>query len=612
MGTCRWGWIVACWVACFVSSTDSHVSAPKVIYKSLQVSYVRALRPVSDERGVAGTPGKIGISSSAVVFAIYRVRFDREMFVHRWNGTAVRRDALPLDSPSPGYDHQRLENSDGLAGLVELSCNNGNGKDVFLSYDNHRRDDLLKEGAIPNQIASLPSFGSELLQFAEDAFYRAGQRDWRADEYVGAVLLYHERPFGPGGFSSQKAQANITRGILEQLPQFKDMEWRAALEGRLKRCSLEFKSLKDHGYWPPGELVDRNGSSAANLAVGDFTVVRPREEQGLRAPSSTHAPWLNVVSVNEEVMTKGEDPVVSETFRESLAHYPSVLGSWNHLVPRMPNYCGMQEGDLSLLQVQALQAHHETAFIAEQQHGLSMTRKQNEIPDAPNILEMVVKTLIPAVLKWFFEFFTSRAGARVSDQMGHKITAETPRDVVKLLEPPLAFNVSNLAVEAVTASLTQSVAHNIVADLGPFLAAELSKNLRVSLFDRVAPRMQSTIPSKLNQVIPYLLGRSLPVFLSEQLTRSLTHSLVPTLTQALTLTDDQTSWCKECEKTGKHCNYCHSSPQGMYYSIYYSAYYADYYSKFYTKYYTEALEKMEKFQHQNAEQGKAIAQNLGN
>ena len=137
-------------VTLFVQTTNSR-AAPKIVYKSLQIPYVRALRPVPGSQGIAGTPGNIGISSSALVFAIYRVRFDRNMFVHRWNGTSIRKNALPLDSPSPGYNHFHIENSDGLAGLVELSCSNGG--DVFLSYDNHFRDGVLKKGSIPNQIA---------------------------------------------------------------------------------------------------------------------------------------------------------------------------------------------------------------------------------------------------------------------------------------------------------------------------------------------------------------------------------------------------------------------------------------------------------------------------
>ena len=177
--------------------------------------------------------------------------------------------------------------------------------------------------------------------------------------------------------------------------------------------------------------------------------------------------------------------------------------------------------------------------------------------------------------------------------MSHKIVADTPRDTVKLLEPPLYMSVSNLAVEALTASLTKSVAHSIVGELGPYTATLVAKSLQDSIYSEIKPFLENTIPSRVNAFTPDLLTRSLPVFISEQLTKSLTHSLVPSLTQALSITSDQRVWCQECAQTGKHCNYCHSSPQGMYYNIYYSTYYSDWYSDYYAKYYVDALKKID-------------------
>ena len=459
---------------------------------------------------------------------------------------------------------------------------------------------------MPPEIFSLPSLGSDQLKFAEDAYFASQeknnlQRDddplsrvagnrWNRNEYVAAMLLYNERPSGPGGYSSDSAQAAITDDILPALPSFEDATWRKELQRKLLTCKMTFPRINDQTFWPLGELVDVNGSGIANNVVNSWMFARTSIDNPMEPKSS----WSTIMELDNNLLKDKDDQRLKEKFNDIMAHYPSVLDSWNHVIPPMPNYCGMKNGHLSLHQVEALQAMHETAFIDEGLRIKATHRmQQNPIPDAPGIVEQVVNTLIPAVLDWFFSFFTERAGNRISDEMSHKILADTPRDTVKLLEPPLAFNVSNLAVEALTASLTKSVSHAIVADLGPFVASKVAESLEGSISTDIKPFLENTIPNKVNDFTPDLLSRSLPVFISEQLTKSLTHSLVPTLTQSLSGTSDQYHFCQMCAQKSKYCNYCHSSPQGMYYTIYYSTYYSDWYSNYYAKYYTDALKKID-------------------
>ena len=605
---------------------------PFIVDSSLHVSYIRAIKPVphkdifmkrvpNDEAAGAKAAKKrqFGFSSNAFVFATFRVRFDRPMHVRRWNGTFYDH-ALPLETPAPGFRTTDSDHRHGLASIASLSCDRG--QEVFHSYTVDRTPEMVQNNVVSNQLASLPSYGSDALEFAEDAFVHereAGEKtdptrstdkysvSWRPDEYVGTILLYQEQPSGPGGFSSSSARSNITRNVMDGITSFEGAAWRAALKKRLSSCVLSFSSLKGASstYWPAGELVDHNGISLKTRTVSRWLSLTDRTKD-------TGAPWVNMVSLDDSVAkTEWEDPLQSTDFQEALMHYPSVMKSWHRMVPPMPNYCGLKNGELELLQVEALQAHHESVLISTHEHERSMAKKENVIPDGPNIIQLSVKTLIPPLLIWFFKFFTARMAPRLSEQMGHRISADTPRDVTKMLEPPLAFNISNVAVEAITASLTRSVSHSIVQDLGPHIAQDLVKTLRDGVYDMVAPFLKQAIPEKVNNVVPYLLGRSLPIYLSEQLTRTITHSLVPTLTLALTQSDDQHVWCTACLEKGAYCNYCHSSPQGMYYNTYYSAYYSDYYSDFYTKYYTDALEKIDKHQHQASAQVASRHENLG-
>lgn len=615
-------WLLLCLRLCVVSEArNTHArSSPRIVQSSLQIEYIRALKPYES---LASNNG-FEVASTSLVFAIFRVKFDRDMYVRRWNGTNMNDYPLPIATPIGDESFLRKHGSDdradkvktyhrrGLQSIAKMTCDGEN--ETFYSHEHPNAYNILTSKHVPPEIFSLPSLGSDQLKYAEDAYFASQERNvtqrksgpfsrapgnrWEKNEYVAAMLLYNERPSGPGGYSSESAQAAIADDILPALPSFEDATWRKELRRKLQTCKMVFPRMNDQIYWPLGELVDTNGSTLANNVVNSWMFTRTGIDNAIKPKSS----WSTIIELDNKLLKDKRNQRLKEKFDDIMAHYPSVLDSWNGAIPPMPNYCGVKDGHLSLHQVEALQAMHETAFIDE---GLRMEAThrtlQNPIPDAPGIVEQVVNTLIPAVLEWFFSFFTERAGNRISDEMEHKILADTPRDVVKLLEPPLAFNISNLAVEALTASLTKSVSHAIVADLGPYVASMVAESLQGSISTDIKPFLENTIPNKVDEFVPDLLSRSLPVFISEQLTKSLTHSLVPTLTQSLSGTSDQYHFCQMCAQKSKYCNYCHSSPQGMYYIIYYSTYYSDWYSDYYAKYYTDALKKIDSAAHPGTE-----------
>ena len=124
----------------------------------------------------------------------------------------------------------------------------------------------------------------------------------------------------------------------------------------------------------------------------------------------------------------------------------------------------------------ALQAYHESSFIEE--HA-KMT--EFPIPFVDTVLEFIMKLVLPAILNPFSEYYVKEVSSRISDEMGHKIVAEVPVDVVKLLTPPLTYNISNLLTDALTASVSKSLITSLTLEFGAPISLALSSNLMKSL-----------------------------------------------------------------------------------------------------------------------------------
>ena len=61
-------------------SQNAHArSPPRVVQSSLQIEYIRALKPYESLTSING----FEVASTALVFAIFRVKFDRDMYMHR-------------------------------------------------------------------------------------------------------------------------------------------------------------------------------------------------------------------------------------------------------------------------------------------------------------------------------------------------------------------------------------------------------------------------------------------------------------------------------------------------------------------------------------------------
>lgn len=214
----------------------------------------------------------------------------------------------------------------------------------------------------------------------------------------------------------------------------------------------------------------------------------------------------------------------------ALWRYPDEAGSWHGLVPPMPHYCGLHEGNLTRAQVQALRAHHETSFIEAAVGGGASA----SIPGLDAILELGMKIALGAITDPFMEQVKDHFGQAGGGQSEANNQESVPKATVQMTAPAVTYNVTNLITDAVTHHVTAAVEHSIVEEVGPDIARAVSPGLASKLESMVAPVVTEATEHSIATVAPILLSRALPLHLTRALTKSVTHALVPTLTIALT------------------------------------------------------------------------------
>lgn len=214
----------------------------------------------------------------------------------------------------------------------------------------------------------------------------------------------------------------------------------------------------------------------------------------------------------------------------ALWRYPDEAGSWHGLVPPMPHYCGLHEGNLTRAQVQALRAHHETSFIEAAVGGGASA----SIPGLDAILELGMKIALGAITDPFMEEVKDHFGQAGAAQTEYNNQETVPKATVQMTAPAVTYNVTNLITDAVTSHVTAAVEHSLVEEVGPDIAHAVSPGLSSKLQSDVAPVVSEATEKSIATVAPMLLSRALPLHLTRSLTKSITHALVPTLTIALT------------------------------------------------------------------------------
>lgn len=100
--------------------------------------------------------------------------------------------------------------------------------------------------------------------------------------------------------------------------------------------------------------------------------------------------------------------------------YPTISSSWNPTLPPMPNFCGLEDGSLSLQDAMKLRVHHELTFIE--------TKSKDTVSGIPllgDILQFVMNIVLTPVMKGFIgrltDHLTNKLGSTMSDQGGAEV-----------------------------------------------------------------------------------------------------------------------------------------------------------------------------------------------
>ena len=246
------------------------------------------------------------------------------------------------------------------------------------------------------------------------------------------------------------------------------------------------------------------------------------------------------------------------------------------------------------------------------------------IPMLMDILEFMVKLLLPPVFDPVIEDMGDKFSHSLNVEFGNAVVAATPKDTVMLLEPALKRNLTNLLPDAIAGSLTQVLVDRLVAAVAPPVSAAALARLDSTVPAAVASSLAITVPDRLSKTLPILLERSLLLTLTQSLTPALTHSLVPSLSVALQpdAVDLLRHPCTACflrpppRPAGKGAPPAPACPPScaavlsrLLDGSYHAAYYAAYYSAFYTKYYADAVIALDNVQHPPDQRAAVAAEN---
>ena len=212
------------------------------------------------------------------------------------------------------------------------------------------------------------------------------------------------------------------------------------------------------------------------------------------------------------------------------------------------------------------------------------------------MVKTVVEGAIDLLWKPLKEQVIFRDGSNVEDDLVGKTetnnNAEVPQVIASMLDAALAYNLTNLLTDSVTAAVAPRVSVSLGESLGFQIKNVIYEHAKDKVPDMIAKIVKTTIQARLIKSIPRLVTSALLARLSNTLTRSITHAVLPAVSRGVSQTNDQVYYCFQCYHYKKYCNYCHYSPENSYYNVYYSAYYADYFSDYYGKYYTLALDNL--------------------
>eukprot|EP00750_Incisomonas_marina_P003886 INCI13423.12.p1 GENE.INCI13423.12~~INCI13423.12.p1 ORF type:complete len:678 (+),score=83.69 INCI13423.12:221-2254(+) len=341
-----------------------------------------------------------------------------------------------------------------------------------------------------------------------------------------------------------------------------------------ENCTLRFLRPGQQQLWPARRLVLTSSAKTSPVPVsGVIGPLRQLPEKPKWCLNASLHPLcaqplqrVNAVHVHA-VATKRRNASVSN---QHMLQYPEIIHSWSPVVPPMPNYCGLRQGNLTMDEVKDLRAHHENVFLEAESrsrgHG-------GQFPMATKIIKALLALLMPPVMDPITSQIMPKADHTISDVTGHDVDGLVPLPVVDRLSRALRYNLTNLLTASLSRTLTETLTASLTMKLGPRISSQVTRRVMPQLEGVVLQRLADAVPAQLASLLQESLSQSLPPVVTRQITRVVTHALVPTLAMALSHTPEQDQACNMCFHHRRHCDKCQYAASSQYYTNYYSDYY---------------------------------------
>eukprot|EP00941_MAST-03F_sp_MAST-3F-sp1_P006041 g6041.t1 len=531
----------------------------------------------------------------AVVGAVFRVDFDRSLFLERFNGFNFTSSPLPISSPVHTSDPIEFDTvGPHMNGLTRLHCKGFHTETGVPSWNYGFQDqthsiiwpihtEFTGKPGLPLHwhLASWPqtSQESDILHsllarssiLLDPMAVASDAADILTSSFRAVLLLQIEDENG------KLYKSPLLRSEASEPTKPVSMK---ALRRLLSNCQLTFLPHSQQRLWPVSTLVDESGRKIPE------SIQLAKQDIHAKLPNSPFPPLLEIVHNDWGGTTK----------LGTLAHYHRIATGWSKIVPPMPEFCGMRHGELDEEHVRLLRAHHETAFLESRSKARTKAGGL-KIPGLDKIINVLMKIAMPPTMEPVSESIQEATETSVGSQMSAASGSAAPWQLFHALVPSLRANITNILSDVLPLRLTENLAEGLLMDLGPRVKSDVVQKASPIVAESVTTFLSSAIPQKISSVLPSLLERSLPRPLTEDLTQSVTHAVVPILTQGLTHNSQQDIWCYECYTKNRHCSKCHYSPEGQYYTNYYSSYYSDYFAGYYSNYYGKSLHEVDMAQH---------------
>ena len=342
---------------------------------------------------------------------------------------------------------------------------------------------------------------------------------------------------------------------------------------------------------------------ASERANGDETVAYALDANALNERCTLSFPPLlrraayHDIFVNANGDILSDSIVLSNAANESFDDDPTSVVRMFQYTPKDPCQGDAEDKDGASSSLLELDTAASTANLLD-------SRALAKMKIFKIIFEPVLNTVMQPVLNPIINMISPDILAVLTEDMQHKVNAQTPGDVAEMVALKVTAVLTNTLTDSVTARLTTRLSESLTADLGPYLEETVSEVVSEKLETSLREILEHSIPDQVNRALPDLLSRSLSRSLTGELTQSLTHALTHSVSTALAdLNSGNEESCRSCYYEGKNCNSCHNSPASSRYSSYVATYYSDVYASYYASYYKKAMADYDEKMHPASARG---------